>query len=97
MKLEPAMYPGTLCDSVVDVTVSKRDLTEKEAVLSEVGLRLARSPYQELHRVNCDFQKGVLTLRGRVPSCFLKQIAQSTVFSIECVDHIDNRLDVVDS
>lgn len=97
MDSKPAMYPSTFRDCIFDVTVSKRDLTEKDAVLSEVRLRFERSPYQELHGVNCDFQKGVLTLRGRVPSCFLKQIAQSTVFSIECVELIDNRLEVVDS
>jgi osmotically-inducible protein OsmY len=78
------------------VPISKRDAADQEAVLSEVRLRFERSPYQELHGVICDFQKGVLSLRGRVPSCFLKQIAQSTVFSIERVEMIDNRLEVVD-
>jgi osmotically-inducible protein OsmY len=36
----------------------------------------------------------VLTLRGSVPSAFLKQIAQSIVFSMERIDAINNRLEV---
>jgi hypothetical protein len=67
---------------------------DKETVLTEARIRFQRAPYQELRSVQCDFHQGVLTLRGQVPSSFLKQIAQSLVFSLDRIDLIDNRLEV---
>jgi hypothetical protein len=75
----------------------RNSIQEKEAVLAEVQLRFYRSPYQELRDITCDFQEGVLTLRGRVPSYFLKQIAQSIIFSMERIGEIRNRLEISDS
>jgi hypothetical protein len=43
--------------------------------------RLARSGYYALRRVSCDFEGDVLKLRGRVPSYYEKQIAQTMVLS----------------
>jgi osmotically-inducible protein OsmY len=57
--------------------------------------RLGGTSYQFLRFVDCCFQNGVLTLRGRVPSFYLKQMAQSLLANIEGVDRIDNRVDVV--
>lgn len=37
---------------------------------------LKHSPYRSLHRIDCRFENGKLTLRGRVESYFLKQVAQ---------------------
>ena len=75
----------------------RNSIREKEAVLAEAKLRFYRSPYRELRDITCDFQEGVLTLRGRVPSYFLKQIAQSIVFSMERIGEIRNRLEISDS
>ena len=44
---------------------------------AERGLR--SSPYSALKHVSCDCQGGVLVLRGRLPTYFLKQIAQEAV------------------
>jgi hypothetical protein len=75
----------------------KRNSMQKDkAILAEARTRFHRSPYHELHGINCDFREGVLILRGRVPSYFIKQVAQSAVFSIEGIGEIDNRLEVVD-
>ena len=35
---------------------------------------LRRSAYSELRNLSCDFSGGVLTLTGRVPSYYLKQL-----------------------
>jgi osmotically-inducible protein OsmY len=75
----------------------RNSFNENEAVLAEAQLRFQRSPYQELHNIKCEFHEGALTLRGRVPSAFLKQIAQSIVFSMECIEAIDNRLEIMES
>jgi len=56
--------------------------------------RLARSPYPELSRVWCRFGEGILTLRGRVSTYYLKQVAQHIVRQIDGVAEIDNRLRV---
>ena len=55
---------------------------------------LLKSSYLELRRVSCEFQAGILTLRGRVPRYYLKQIAQSLVTEVSGVTEIDNQLDV---
>jgi osmotically-inducible protein OsmY len=40
---------------------------------------LRRSSYLWIRDVECQYDDGVLTLRGRLPSFFLKQMAQCTV------------------
>jgi osmotically-inducible protein OsmY len=92
------MHPSSTINCATNAALPNRNPTaEKEAVLAEARLRFEQSPYRELHDIACEFQDGVMTLRGRVPSCFLKQIAQSTVFSMERVEVIDNRLEVAEA
>jgi osmotically-inducible protein OsmY len=55
---------------------------------------LRQSPYFELHDVSCEFSGGVLTLRGRVPSYHLKQIAQASVADVPGVVEVHNRVEV---
>jgi hypothetical protein len=45
--------------------------------MAEAALR--RSSYHAVHHLVCDCDGGVITLRGRVPSFFLKQVAQNVV------------------
>jgi hypothetical protein len=40
---------------------------------------LRRSDYFAIRDVECEYDDGVLTMRGRLPSFFLKQMAQSAV------------------
>ena len=56
--------------------------------------RLLRSPYGEHRHVSCEFGEGILTLRGRVSSYYLKQIAQYLVCRVSGVAEIDNQLSV---
>jgi osmotically-inducible protein OsmY len=57
--------------------------------------RLMKSPYRELQQVSCESRQGVVTLRGRVSSYYLKQIAQEFVGQLIAVVEVDNRLNVV--
>ena len=59
--------------------------------------RLRRSEYLELRNVSCDVQDGVLTLRGRVPSYHLKQLAQSLLGELAGIFRLNNQLEVVSS
>src|SRR5262249_8894297 len=53
--------------------------------------------YLALKNVRCDFHEGVLTLKGCLPTYYLKQMAQSVVGRIEGVQRIVNEIQVVAS
>jgi osmotically-inducible protein OsmY len=55
---------------------------------------LRRSAYVELRGLSCDFSGGILTLRGLVPSYYLKQHAQEIAASIPGVIKINNHVEV---
>lgn len=57
--------------------------------------RLQSYHYSEIRRLQCEFYDGILILRGRVSSYFLKQLAQEAVRSVVGVTRIINRLEVV--
>lgn len=67
-----------------------------EAVVAVAERRLENSGYSVLKRVQCRFDAGTLTLSGRVPSFYMKQVAQTLVMSLQSVQFVDNRLDVHD-
>jgi osmotically-inducible protein OsmY len=79
-----------------DVFPSKKTGEDERSILAEAHSRFGHSPYRELLGIECDLRDGVLILRGRVSSFYIKQIAQSAVFSLENVREIDNRLEVDD-
>lgn len=72
---------------------SPHDPNEVVAKAHEI---LGSSAYTSLHTVFCEYHHGVLTLRGRVPTYFMKQVAQMLVNRIRGVEHVDNRIYVVD-
>ena len=45
--------------------------------------------------VTLQFKNGVLTVRGRVPTFYLKQIVQTRLRDLDGVKQIDNQVDVV--
>ena len=55
---------------------------------------LRRSAYFELHNISCDFSGGILTLCGRVPTYYLKQLAQASVADVPGVIEIHNHVEV---
>jgi osmotically-inducible protein OsmY len=57
-------------------------------------IRLRRNGYPTLKKVSCDFSEGTLTLRGHVPTYYLKQLAQAAVAAIEGVERIHNQIEV---
>ena len=58
--------------------------------------RLHEGPYYYFRNLRCQFEGGVLTLRGRVPFRQLKQLAESIVGRVEGVREIENRIEVCD-
>jgi osmotically-inducible protein OsmY len=67
-------------------------LFQEIAEIAEATLR--RSAYIELRNISCDFSGGILTLCGRVPSYYLKQLAQASVAEVPGVIEVHNRVEV---
>ncbi|MGD0896491.1 MAG: BON domain-containing protein [Thermoguttaceae bacterium] len=63
-------------------------------VATTVRLRFRESHYAVLRQVACEYRDGVLMLRGRVPSYYMKQVAQNIARCVEGVLEIHNQLDV---
>jgi osmotically-inducible protein OsmY len=56
--------------------------------------RLRESAYFALRTIDCLHQDGVLTLRGCLPSYYLKQVAQASVTDIAGVRAVANQIEV---
>jgi hypothetical protein len=57
---------------------------------------LHSSRYSALKHVSCDYQGGVLVLRGCLPTYYLKQIAQEVVsHQVDRAERLENRIEVV--
>ena len=67
---------------------------ERPVVQLEAQSRLYKSGYPELRLVSCDFHEGALTLRGRVSSFYLKQLAQELIRPLDGAGEVCNRLEV---
>jgi hypothetical protein len=57
--------------------------------------RLRSSPYLALRDVGCAERDGVVTLRGHLPSYYLKQIAQEVVGEVDGVRAVNNQIEVL--
>jgi hypothetical protein len=56
---------------------------------------LRSNSYLALKNVTCDYHEGVLTLRGCLPSYYLKQIAQTAVARVVGAVRIVNEIEVI--
>jgi len=54
---------------------------------------LGDSPYPVVRRVSCEYDQGVLFLRGRVSCYYHKQLAQEAAAKIEAVTQVVNRIE----
>ncbi len=84
----PHRQPVAVLDRPNPFAALFQEITE----IAQAALR--RSAYFELREVSCDFHGGVLTLRGRLPSYHLKQLAQTAVAEVPGVIEVDNRVEV---
>ena len=56
--------------------------------------RLRRSGYLAMQHLCCDFRARVVTLRGRLPSYYLKEVALAVAATVEGVERIDDQVEV---
>ena len=55
---------------------------------------LCKRPYHDVRRVTCEYDHGVLFLRGRLPSFHQKQLAQEAVARVKGVIQVVNQIEV---
>ena len=56
---------------------------------------LQKSPYGIVRGVSCEYDGGVLVLKGRLPSYYHKQVAQEAVVDLHGVQQVHNEIEVV--
>ena len=70
--------------------------TSNDSTIREVAeSHLRRHSYLALKNISCECRHGQLTLRGCVPSYYLKQIAQTVVAEIDGIAGIRNEIEVI--
>ena len=73
----------------------QQEAQEQVVDVEEVArVRLQHSPYRAIRRITCEFDGGVLILKGRVGTFHYKQLAQVAVADIEGVLEIRNDIEV---
>jgi len=70
------------------------DKQSDASVLPRVRRGLRTSPYPAIRKLECEFERGVLTLRGELPSYYQLQLAQEAVSRVDGVERIVNRIQV---
>ncbi|WP_406695619.1 BON domain-containing protein [Singulisphaera sp. Ch08] len=91
---------------VCTVTVSLSPLPDRELPAApracleasfgrEVERRLRGSGYLALRGLSCELHAGIARLRGRVPTYYLKQVAQAIVSEIDGVRQVINQIEIV--
>ncbi|HEV8060179.1 MAG TPA: BON domain-containing protein [Gemmataceae bacterium] len=69
--------------------------TVQQVIALRAESRLRYQPHRALKNIRCECADGVLTLRDRLPTHYLKQIAQAVVAGTEGIERIDNRIEVI--
>lgn len=66
-----------------------------DSCLAEIVCRcLHQSSYTYLRRVECSCKAGVVVLHGRLPTYYLKQVAQELIRRFDCVVQVVNSIEV---
>ena len=67
----------------------------RDQVAAQCEAVLRASAYLPLRKLSCEYHEGVLTIRGQVPTFYLKQLAQNRIQTVFRVEEINNQVDVV--
>lgn len=90
-----------LCSSVTDRTVGgtgmdawgTRDRSDGQ-LAAEAYRALIGTGRAPLLEVSVEVEKGTVILSGRVPTYYMKQLAQQVVLSLDGVEYLDNQVTV---
>ncbi len=67
----------------------------QQVIAAKAESRLRDQSHRALKNIRCTCVDGVLTLHGRLPTHYLKQIAQAVAALTEGIEKIDNRIEVI--
>lgn len=70
-------------------------MSQAERIIHQAEEKLQGSSHRFRNTVHCRFDKGTLTVAGRVPSFYLKQTAQALLADIDGVERVENEVLVV--
>lgn len=88
------MAPATT-ESIPQTTPVSEPRAKSDSIAGTIHHTLSQSSYRALHQIRCDYSQGVLTLHGRVPSYYLKQLALEIAKRIARGKVINNVIQVV--
>ncbi len=66
--------------------------TPSGSVTESARERLRSCPYKPVRLLACEFDRGVLRLRGRLSSFYQKQLAQQAVIGLSGVEEVVNEV-----
>lgn len=84
-------------EMVTDSSRSRQSFRTGTPVQEMAESRLRQNGWLMVRELSCQFRDGVLILRGRLPTDYLKQLAQTAVADLQGVRQIVNEIDVVSS
>lgn len=94
--LVTSTYGGIQGGEPVLTTIQRTRRREDNS--KDVGMQvrraLQRHPYRLLRTLFVEYEKGVVVLRGRLPSYYQKQLAQEAMRGIDGVTHVVNEVEV---
>ena len=76
-------------------TTRTEPISPDAAIALRAQERLCGSSFVSVRRLTCDVHEGMLTVRGRLPSFYTKQMALSLLAEVEGVEEITDRVEVV--
>jgi osmotically-inducible protein OsmY len=91
MAVLPSTRPATEGWQVVRAGYHEDERRRVELAAQE---KLLLTLYPEIRHLICEFHEGILSLRGRVSSFYMKQQAQATLQGLEGVERVMNHVEV---
>lgn len=99
------MRPNSVTSALVDRQVQRWQATQeaerREQLLAASHLResaqarLSSSPFLPLRTLQCDGSDGHVTIRGRVPTRYLRDLSARLVKSINGIERVSNEVEVL--
>jgi hypothetical protein len=71
--------------------------TASDGIALEIRRRLCSAGHWALRSIECEYSQGEVVLRGRVPTYYMKQVAQSVLLADPDVDTVVNLIEVADT